>query len=90
MKIKPFKVVVKKKHIKRGVRECTNQCPIALAIREYKHTSLDNISVDDKEAEVNGNYYKLPDEASDFVCDFDSNLPVKPFSFTLIPIEEEL
>ncbi len=73
-------------------------CPIALALMrkfnldpsedslDYARVGLTMASIFPvMDRERKPQYFNMPDEASEFIKDFDSKLPVKPFSFTLKP-----
>lgn len=89
---------VTQEDIDKGKRGNCCLCPIALALMrkfnlDTSEDSLDSASVGltmasifpvmDKERKPQ--YFYMPDEASEFIKNFDSKVPVKPFSFTLIP-----
>lgn len=89
---------VTQEDIDNGKRRNCSLCPIALALmRKFNldpsEDSLDAARVGLTMASIfpvmdrkrKSQYFYLPDEASEFIKDFDSKLPVKPFSFTLIP-----
>lgn len=91
-------VEVTQEDIDNGKRRNCSRCPIALALmRKFNldpsEDSLDAASVGLTIASIfpvmhrerKPQYFNMPDEASEFIKDFDSKLPVKPFSFTLKP-----
>lgn len=72
-------------HITRGARCDSVRCPVALAIKDALH-----LSVDVQEDLINfgiptGMFSPVatPQEAGHFVDEFDDGLPVQPFTFTL-------
>jgi hypothetical protein len=83
-----LKIEVTSKHIKKGVKQDAESCPIALAIRGLK---LRNVEVggDDVDYTKGGKKFQaiLPQRARNFVASFDIGKEVKPFSFTLAPYE---
>lgn len=89
---------VTQEDIDKGKRENCSLCPIALALmRKFNldpsEDSLDHVSVGITMASIfpvidkqhKSQYFYMPDEASEFIKNFDSKIPVKPFNFTLIP-----
>lgn len=79
-----MKIHVKRKHIKAGKKGDPYYCPIALAIKELKpnyqhiHVGGCDISYIHKDTEY---WLDLPEEASDFIDNFDEGDKVKPFTF---------
>lgn len=77
-------VIVTQNHIKRGRRNNSNYCPIALALKET--LGLKTVSVSDG-VRFGGGYeglrVRLPLKARKFIEAFDDKKLVKPFSFTL-------
>lgn len=71
---KPIRITVTAEHIKRGVKDDSFLCPIALAMIEV-------IGAEEHERVNNGAC--LPASVLKFVKRFDSGKPVKPFSFLL-------
>jgi hypothetical protein len=75
--------------IRQGVPEEPECCPIALAIKRQLHPD-DKVGVDICEfgplrdsafATINGTDCQLPDEAREFIEQFDHDGPVFPFKF---------
>ncbi len=77
-------VSVDQTHINMGVREEPTKCPIAFAIQEaqphWEHIYVDGAVVFCTREDVIYEYL-LPQEASDFVQDFDTLVKVFPFKF---------
>jgi hypothetical protein len=67
-------------HIESGICSDGNRCPIALAIREQHNL---DVSVSHFAVEAYGFDVELPQEAADFVMEFDFDRSVKPFTFEL-------
>jgi len=71
-------------------QECINNgtpgnpasCPIAKAI---KNLSVDfwDLGVTNYYIRINSSYCKVPEEAMNFIDDYDNDKPVKPFKFIL-------
>lgn len=64
-------------------------CPIALAVARLRGTSSSEVIVNtgtvsfpDYDADGEWVSYEIPDEAGQFVRDFDGGAPVAPFTFT--------
>lgn len=75
------RIHVTQRDIDEGEPENPNACPIARAItRKFK---AENAYVTASAATIDGSYYPLPVEASDFVNDFDAGYDVEPFVFVL-------
>jgi hypothetical protein len=83
--MRPLTIRVTQRHIKKGKSNKPKSCPIALALKERFHRP---VKVGADKVEVNYDYgqivYYLPDEATQFVYNFDGGYKVKPFSFQLI------
>lgn len=73
-----MKITVTKEDIKKGKPEQGESCPIARAIRRQtrKKVHVGYICL-----EINHCEYTFPQEAQQFVKDFDAGKPVGPFSF---------
>lgn len=83
-----MRIDVTQEDIDQGTRGQCKLCPVALAIsRASGFTAFVRFGVtlfDDYRLEVERS--GLPQAAVDFICKFDSELPVQPFSFDL-PLE---
>ena len=77
---KPLTVSVTRKDIERGKKCRTDCCPIALAIRKIPGWERATVATFIKNNHIG---YLAPEEAQDFMADFDAGLPVKPFKFKL-------
>ncbi len=85
------RINVTQDEIEHGVRLSCGNCPVALAIaklvRDEIHVLVDSWSVTFFEPTGNGymitHKRQLPDSAMLWIIDYDSSMPVKPFSFTL-------
>lgn len=77
-----MKIIIKvtKKHIKLGICDSNDQCPIALALLDRGYTS---VSVGPREIEVNTRIWKPSPNAAQFIQDFDQGKTVKPQTFVL-------
>jgi hypothetical protein len=84
-----IQVKVTDKHIKRGIPQCIDQCPIALALTDLGYdvisVGLDTTLFYDKNR-VNVFSFFLPPIATDFIKRFDNLEHLTSFDFTL---EEE-
>jgi hypothetical protein len=90
-----MKIQVTQDHINAGKKEDCQKCPIALAIAEAipnihvsvfgKLSSVCNAPAEFRQAYIrlDGIGYRLPQEASDFIDDFDYSREVRPFEFKL-------
>lgn len=79
------RIKVTAKDIRDGTRRSCTQCPIVLAIQ--KLTTF-KVTVSTAWVEIEGWWERLPFEARLFICNFDTEQKVRPFSFTLnIPKE---
>ncbi len=93
--MKQKRIKVTGRHIREGIPEEADACPIAQAILERKNVI--GVSVDDERAEIHEHLkggtlvrvYKLPRAAWNFITKFDAGKPVKPFSFKLGALIEE-
>jgi GH35 family endo-1,4-beta-xylanase len=74
-------VRVTRECIRKGKPDSENMCPIARAIRPLVNKKA--VKVYGMDAYIGDYSYELPDEAAQFVDDFDSGLAVKPFSFKI-------
>lgn len=84
--MKTIKVEVKRKHIKAGAIGEAHSCPIALALKEIGMVSpiawgCGSLEFKDKAGVFVSEY--MPESAREFIYAFDSEKPVKPFSFQL-------
>jgi hypothetical protein len=85
-----MKINVTTKHIKMGVPEETDACPIAHAVREAIEKTCLKSLVKDREICVESGgiavgslFMTTPQKVDDFIEKFDDKKPVKPFSFVL-------
>lgn len=85
-----FEVQVQEKHISGGVRNCGDQCAIALALKEFPGVSDvavygDGVQVWFGEEPANKLMLSadLPEEAQDFINEFDAGDKVHPLKFTI-------
>ena len=76
-----MKIRVMRRHIKTGKPETGNQCPIALAIREY--IGSDYVDVAKDTIIIGKAKFKTPTRTVRFIIRFDSLKQCKPFSFIL-------
>ena len=79
-----LEVKVTQEHINRGIRANTNQCPIALALRDIfqiKSPKYRDISVDSYTIKVYRVYFSITKRAKTFMNKFDQNQEVKPITF---------
>lgn len=76
-------IKVTKKHIRRGMRESKDSCPIALAMKEAG--AFPELEVTNFMAFWRGRHSDLPRSARRFVKTFDAGRPVKAFNFYLTP-----
>lgn len=87
-----MKVTLRKRHIKKGQTGESQYCPIALALKEKTHKSVD---VGDAESiTINGTSYfvkgvQLKNRVDNFIQNFDAGLMgwVKPFTFEVLPAQ---
>jgi hypothetical protein len=79
-----MKITVTEQHIEQGKQASQCFCPVALAIREA--TGIDQLCVLSIGVIFKTGSVNLPEEASNFVLDFDAGQAVEPFEFEL-PIE---
>ncbi len=66
--------------IERGEKRDQCLCPVALAC---KRAGIVNPEVENYSIYVGGRYIDLPDEATQFIVDFDRNREVAPLTFTV-------
>jgi len=91
--MKDLEIAVNQVDIENGVRCDTGKCPIALAFKRAVPGALGLQVWDDDEAvswsDETGKLWsaELPEEAQDFVINFDAEDPVEPLSFVLSPFE---
>lgn len=79
-----MKIQVTLEHIRKGKRNHENECPVALAINDLtdlKANVNNSIELWDIDYKNLLNEVTMPQVVSDFVCDFNAMLPVKPFEF---------
>ena len=74
-------VEVTQEDITEGKPERNEECPTALAIK--RATAGAHVYVQTYVAFVDGVIYNLPEEATLFIADFDSQRTVEPFSFVM-------
>lgn len=77
-----LKINVTKWDISNGTAGNSAFCPVALA---FVRAGIKKVEVNyvDFTASSNGKFYDLPKKAQKFIDDFDSDAPVKPFSFNV-------
>lgn len=75
-----MKIEVTAEDIRYGVPRSNCSCPIARAVKRTRQAYHD-VSVGSQDIEIDGKGYLLPLEAIGFICDFDTDKPVAPFSF---------
>jgi hypothetical protein len=87
--MKTININVTQACIDRAIRSDCRACPIALAaMMAMPDADIINVGscvmtvVDDSGDNVKSRYV-LPNSARNFIQQFDCNLPVKPFSFTI-------
>lgn len=74
-------IKITNKHIKAGVKNDNNSCPIALAIKEHGFSGKNPCCTITNADES---------KCIDFMRDFDSGKPVQPFSFKVAPMPHNL
>ena len=94
-------VRVKQRHINKGLRQCGNACPIALALRDIFPEA--GVDVGNTSLEVNAEFRdpstgatdyrlherKMPPIARRFVHEYDHGYQVSPFAFEIEAIGEQ-
>lgn len=78
-----MKIKVTQEHINRGIRRDDSKCAIALALKDH---GFRNPCVTDTNVCLDKNlrcYRDLSKRAMKFVEKYDSNKPVKPFTFVI-------
>lgn len=84
-KMKTITVTVTEDHIRRGVPQEPEFCPVALALETIfpasTHISVDEEAVDLTHEDLRFQSVELPRSATRFIRAFDSGKPVEPFSF---------
>ncbi len=77
------KIKVTQDCIDKGVQGSCSKCPIALAILKERPNST--VVVGDCYTSVDDERFCMPEEASEFIHDFDEGIiSLKPFEFELI------
>lgn len=76
-----MKIEVTQEDIDKGERGSCSGCPVALAMK--RALGVQTLLVEDDAAWTNMEEYLLPDPVPDFIGDFDTGEPVKPFTFEL-------
>ena len=78
-----MKIIVTRKHIKKGRMGSCSKCPVALALYEKIHKIVAVDTIDIMYKGNQGQWYTAdtPDDVAAFIEDFDSTYPVKPFTF---------
>ena len=87
-----MKIEVTQKDIDKGLKSTCYYCPIALAFkRKIKSEIALGVAVNAKNVhhfhEKSWHRYDLPKEAKKFIQRFDSDQPVKPFTFEIKKIK---
>ena len=75
------KVNITQSHILSGRKGACRFCPIALALKDAFPEST--VHVQGFYFTIDGVQFQSPKEVVNFISDFDSGLPVRPFSFEL-------
>lgn len=78
-----MRIKVTEIHIRLGKEGEPCLCPVALALRD---AGFWRAEVGSNEVTYDGALIPLPDEAHDFICDFDTYKDVTPFEFDF-PLE---
>lgn len=76
-----MKIIVNKTDIRKGVRNCNDSCPIALALMRTLGTK--KVQVNQADVRFGKTLIYLSDEVIDFINAFDEGEKVKPFEFEL-------
>ena len=78
-----MKIEVTEKHIRHGQRNTCHHCPIALAVNDITNTETAVVSGEDFCFGEGDDFkeYSLPQEARDFIKQFDDGELVHPFTF---------
>lgn len=74
-------IFVNQTHIDHGRPGTCTLCPIALAIQEA--TGIQQVGVNIVEVRIDGKYFDLPREVTEFINQFDAGGSVEPFEFEL-------
>lgn len=84
---KTVTITVTKEDIEKGVMSECDKCPIALAVArvgvKLPRVFASEVFFDDPDVPALRIKAKLPPAATRFICDFDEDEPVSPFSFDL-------
>ena len=81
-----MEIKVKKKDIKRGVRNNSKMCPVALALRRNGvQRARVHISFIEHGPRDNWRFTSPTDSVRDFISKFDDGKKVKPFKFVFKP-----
>lgn len=85
--MKPFKLSIKERHIRKGERKKASSCPIALAMLEARPKAWVGVLGTFIDLGMKSKTYlvRLPRKAENFILDFDGGRVVKPFSFIARP-----
>ena len=83
-----YKISVSQKHIDDGIRGLCKYCPVALAIEEalagkYQQVNVTNYNLWIDNGDIIPIYIGLPESVQAFICDYDKDSPVEPFSFEI-------
>jgi hypothetical protein len=76
-------------HIDNGLEHSTHYCPIALALRDHLTNPI-YVNVDERDLSFREAGENIiwsadpPQQARDFIDDFDMNMPVRPFTFEAV------
>ena len=83
MEIREMIIEVTEQHIRHGTRNNCEHCPIALAVNETFNINTAVVSGEDFAIGegINFKEYSLPQEARDFIRQFDDGDEVQPFTF---------
>lgn len=78
-------ITVKQEHINEGKFRSPYSCPIAKALKEKQilFHGVTQEGIDFTTSFADDTRVALPDEAIQFINDFDEHIPVKPFEFEI-------
>lgn len=84
-KLKPLKVSIREKHIRKGVKGDCHRCAASLALTDATGDTEANVYRRDwlLFVEVHGRHIHAPEELCEFVGEFDYGGKVEPFEFEL-------
>lgn len=77
-----MKITVTKEHIEQGCPANYRYCPVALAVKGQCRT--EQVQVFNWSIRIKSEVFAMPPKAKRFIKRFDSDSPVRPFSFELV------